>query len=191
MKRPTGIRSCSFVALLAMTAAGGLASTATAAAPPPPAVAVGEPAPGARVTVNYVNPEEFSEVKQFGQQDRFNGTNYLEPLKTYLIRRATKMLPAGDRLEVSITDLKLAGGYEPWHGPQLMHVRFMKDIYPPRMDLSFRLIGSNGEVLREGSRKLSNMGYLQSGITRATDTDPLRYDKALIDSWLRRGPENL
>lgn len=192
MKRMTGIHPCSLVALLVIGTAGGLAPVATASAAPSPAVAVGEPVPGARVTVNYVNPEEFSEVKEFGQQDRFNGTNYLEPLKTYLIERATKMLPAGDRLEVSITDIKLAGGYEPWHGAQLMHVRFMKDIYPPRMDLSFKLIGSNGEVLREGSRKLRNLGYLQSGAAaRTTDSDPLRYDKALIDSWLRRGPENL
>ncbi|CAM5391261.1 DUF3016 domain-containing protein [Rhodanobacter lindaniclasticus] len=82
-----------------------------------------------------------------------DGTNYLEPLKTYLIERATKMLPAGDRLEVSITDMKLAGGYEPWHGAQLMHVRFMRSITPLRTDINFKLIGSNGEVLREGSRK--------------------------------------
>ena len=190
MKRMTGIHPCSFAALLAIAMAGGLAPAA-AIAEPPPAVAVGEPHPAARVSVNYVNPEEFSEVKEFGQQDRFNGANYLKPLKAYLIERATKMLPAGNRLEVSITDIKLAGGYEPWHGAQLMHVRFMKDVYPPRMDLSFKLIGSNGEVLREGSRKLRNLGYLQSGMMRPTDTDPLRYDKALIDSWLRRGRENL
>ena len=73
----------------------------------------------------------------------------------------------------------------------MQDARIIRDIYPPRMDLSFKLIGSNGEVLREGSRKLRNLGYLQSGMMRPTDTDPLRYDKALIDSWLRRGPENL
>jgi hypothetical protein len=190
MKRMTGIQPCSFAALLAIAMAGGPASVASAAEPSP-AVAVGEAHPAARVSVNYVNPEEFSEVKEFGQQDRFNRTDYLKPLKAYLIERATKMLPAGERLEVDITDIKLAGGYEPWHGAQLMHVRFMKDVYPPRMDLSFKLIGSNGEVLREGSRQLRNLGYLQSGATRTSDTDPLRYDKALIDSWLRRGPENL
>lgn len=190
MKRMTGFHPCSFAALLAIAMTGVLAPAA-AIAEPPPAVAVGEPHPAARVSVNYVNPEEFSEVKEFGQQDRFNGANYLKPLKAYLIERATRILPAGDRLEVSITDIKLAGGFEPWRGAQLMHVRFMKDIYPPRMDLSFKLIGSDGKVVREGSRKLRNLGYLQSGAGRVSDTDPLRYDKALIDSWLRRGPENL
>lgn len=191
MKRIFGIHSCSFVALLAITAAGALTSAAMAAAPPPPTVAVGEPTADARVTVNYVNPDEFSEVKEFGQQDRFNDLKYLEPLKAYLIKRATTMLPPGDRLEVNITDIRLAGGYEPWHGAQLMHVRFMKDIYPPRIDLNFKLIDSQGKVLREGSRKLRNLGYLQSGLTAVGSSDPLRYDKALIDRWLRRGADEL
>jgi len=192
MKHMTGMNRCSLVALVAIAiGAGGMAPALAASTQAAPATTPDTAAAEARVTVTYVNPEGFSEVREFGQQDRFNGTNYLEPLKAYLIKRAAHMLPAGDRLEVSITDIKLAGGYEPWHGPNLIYVRFMKDVYPPRIDLSFKLIGSNGEVLREGSRKLRNLGYLQSGLTRASDTDPLRYDKALIDSWLRRGPENL
>lgn len=192
MKRMTGMNRCNLVAFVAIAiGVAGMAPPLVAGAPTSPALATDTAAAEARIAVTYVNPEKFSEVRQFGQQDRFNGTNYLEPLKAHLIKRAARMLPPGDRLEVSITDIKLAGGYEPWHGPNLMYVRFMKDIYPPRIDLSFKLIGSNGEVLREGSRKLRNLGYLQSGLTRASDTDPLRYDKALIDSWLRRGPENL
>lgn len=163
--------------------------SATSAATQTPASAT--PAPAARVSVTYANPDDFSEVRQFGQQDRFNGINYLEPLKAHLIKQATRMLPPGDRLEVTITDIKLAGAYEPWHGANFRYVRFMKDIYPPRIDLTFKLIDSDGKVLREGPRKLRNLGYLYGGVTTPGNTDPLRYDKALLDSWLRRGPNEL
>lgn len=190
MKTVTAIYPLRFAALLVLGMAGGLIAPALLAGPPP-TIAVGEPTSDGRVSVQYVNPEEFTEVKEYGQQDRINRVQYLEPLKAYLVKRATKMLPPGQRLQVSITDLRLAGGYERWHGPDLMHVRFMKDIYPPRLDLDFKLVDSNGQVLREGSRKLSNLGYLQSGVSGVRSSDPLRYDKALIDSWLRRGPENL
>ncbi|MEO8777829.1 MAG: DUF3016 domain-containing protein [Rhodanobacter sp.] len=182
----------SIVVLIAIAVgAAGLApamATEPAAAPAPLAAA---PASAARVSVTYADPEKFSEVREFGEQDRFNNTDYLKSLKSHLIKRATKMLPAGDRLEVTITDIKLAGGFEPWHGPNFRYVRFMKDVYPPRIDLTFKLIGSDGKVLREGSRKLRNLGYLQSGLAMPTDTDPLRYDKGLLDSWLRKGPEKL
>ena len=192
MKRMADVSLFSLVALAAFTvAAAGLAPTLATAASAPLTTAAEAPAAEARVSVTYANPENFSEVREFGQQDRLNDSNYLKPLKTHLIKRAEKMLPAGDRLEVTITDIKLAGGYEPWHGPNLMHVRFMKDVYPPRIDLTFRLTDSNGNVLREGSRKLRDLGYLQSGLARPGDTDPLRYDKGLLDNWLRKGPAKL
>ena len=192
MKRMTGLNLRGIVALAAIVvgAAGvGPALAAVSAAAQSPASAM--PAAEARVTVTYVNPEKFSEAREYGQQDSFNGSDYLKPLQEHLIKRAERMLPAGDRLEVTITDIKLAGGYEPWHGPNFQYVRFMKDVYPPRIDLTFKLVDSSGKVLREGSRKLRNLGYLQSGLTMPTNTDPLRYDKALFDNWLRRGPEKL
>lgn len=192
MKRKTGMNLRNIVAVVVIaTGAAGLAPALfamPAAAPAPASVA---PASEASVSVTYVNPQTFSEARQFGQQDNSRGLDYLKLLKEHLIKQATRMLPPGDQLEVTITDIQLAGAYEPWHGPNFRYVRFMKDVYPPRIELTFKLIDSQGKVLSEGSRNLRNLGYLQSGLARPTDTDPLRYDKALLDSWLRKGPEKL
>jgi hypothetical protein len=43
----------------------------------------------------------------------------------------------------------------------------------------------------EGSRQLRNLAYLQGGTSRVGDSDPPRYDKALLDTWLRRGAAEL
>ena len=192
MKRMNALNRRSIVALVAIAVgAAGLAPAMAAAPAATPAPMSATPVAQATVTVTYVDPEKFSEAREYGQQDRYNDADYLKVLKSHLIKRATKMLPPGDRLDVTITDIKLAGGFEPWHGPNFRNVRFMKDVYPPRIDLTFKLIGSNGKVLREGSRKLRNLGYLQSGLTLPGNSDPLRYDKGLLDSWLRKGPEKL
>lgn len=145
----------------------------------------------ARVAVTYANPQNFAENRDFGPQDRFDDSNYLKPLKAHLIKRATRMLPAGDRLDVTITDIKLAGAYEPWRGLGLNNVRIMRDVYPPRIDLTFKLLDADGAILRQGSRKLRNISYLNSGLAAPGNTDPLRYDKALLSDWLRRGPGGL
>lgn len=190
MKRMTvSNRRVAMLGVLALAAASlGPALSATPEAAQAPASTTA--APAARVSVTYDNPDNFTEARQFGRQDRFNGLTYLEPLKAHLIKQAARMLPPGDQLKVTITDIKLAGAYEPWQGIDLQHVRFMKDIYPPRIDLTFQLIDSDGKVLREGSRKLRDMGYLHSGLLKS-GSDRLRYDKALIDRWLRRGPDKL
>lgn len=180
--------------MAALTFAGVLLGSVIVAAQAQDATAASASAAGAStgaVTVSYVNPQSFSENKQFRNEDKYNDVKYLEPLKAYLVKGATRMLVAGDRLQVKITDIKLAGAYEPWRGPQARYIRYMKDIYPPRIDLDFTLIGPNGNVLREGSRKLRNVGYLTSQLTVPGQNDPLRYDKALLESWLRKGPQGL
>jgi hypothetical protein len=141
--------------------------------------------PAPQVEVTWAPTDQLTEVK-----DNRIGRGWLRPgewqhqLADHLAQRAARVLPAGERLQVHIDDIDLAGSFEPWHRPGLEDARIMKDIYPPRMDLHYRLIGADGETIREGSAKLRDVAYLQR--TATLSTDPLRYDKRLIDDWLRK-----
>src|SRR3546814_9953927 len=67
----------------------------------------------------------------------------------------------------------------------------MRDVYPPRITLDFKLVGADGNVLAQGTRELSDIAYLQRGSPLA-DSDQLRYEKRLIADWMRkelRAPE--
>lgn len=162
-----------------------------------PGIALGTPpgpelAPTAsdtpRVTVTYHEPHQFTESRLAGFGHGYDHDQYLQKLQAFLVRRATPMLKPHQHLSITVTDIKLAGNYEPWHGPNWDNVRFMRDIYPPRIHLRFTLTGTDGQVLRQGSRKLIGLDYLNAYALAPGDTDPLRYDKALLDRWLRRGP---
>jgi hypothetical protein len=144
------------------------------------------------VSVTFVNPEQFTENRMYGRQDRFNRIDYLAQLKAYLIKQGQAVLRPGQSLHVDITDIRLAGAYEPWRGPQWSYVRIMRDIYSPRIDLNFRLVDHDGNVLREGKRVLRGLNYLHSGVGRPAATGAsLYYDKALLRRWLIRGPDKL
>ena len=143
------------------------------------------------VSVTFVNPQQFTENRLYGAQDRFNRIDYLAQLKAYLIKQGQAMLEPGQSLHVDITDIQLAGAYEPWRGPRWSYVRIMRDAYPPRIDLNFRLVGQDGNVLREGKRVLRNLNYLQDVSLPAATGESLYYDKALLRRWLGRGPNKL
>lgn len=136
-----------------------------------------------RVQVNWAPNDQLSEVKQNPSH-----RGYMEPaqwqkaLGDYLRRRAERLLPPGQRLVVTIEDIKLAGDYEPWRGVDMQDVRILKDLYPPRINLHFRLTDASGATVREGSAKLRDLAYLQRALPN--DNDPLRYDKRLIADWL-------
>jgi hypothetical protein len=63
-------------------------------------------------------------------------------------------------------------------------VRILKDIYPPSMKLHFKISDANGATIREDDAQLRDISYLQRAETNTTD--PLRFDKRMVDEWLAR-----
>ncbi|MGO1072519.1 DUF3016 domain-containing protein [Lysobacter sp. CA199] len=135
------------------------------------------------VSVRWQNPEQFTEIRNSRNRFEARRGNWVEQLAQYVRTRAQRQLPPGERLEVDITDIKRAGDFEPWHGPQFDDTRFVRDIYPPKIALSFKRLDASGQVIEEGQRNLRDMSFLM-GPRVVSDSDPLRYEKRLIDDWL-------
>jgi hypothetical protein len=166
-------------ALRALLAAAAVALADTAGA------ADAKPGDDARVQIDWTRPDTFSEEKTYagtglGRQDP---DEWLGDLAKHLRYRAERILPQDAHLHVTFTNVQLAGTYEPWRGPRWDDVRIIKDQYPPRIDLKFTLTGANGAVVKEGERKLRDPAFMQRGILN--ETDPLRFEKRMLDDWLR------
>lgn len=172
-----------FLALLIVATVAGTASARIRNVTDPDAPR-SLPAQGA-ISVRWEDPAQFTDIRYSRNQWEARRGNWVEELATHLRDRAQKRLPAGQRLDVVITDIKRAGSYEPWRGIAFDDVRIIRDIYPPRMTLTFKRIGADGQVIAEGERKLSDMGFLM-GTTTVRNSDPLRYEKSMIDRWLAR-----
>jgi hypothetical protein len=137
----------------------------------------------ARAEVLFFEPQKFTDVCDTygGTADR---TTYLEQLRDHLLEQAKYYVPDGCKLSVTITDIDMAGEFEPWRGPRWDDVRIVKDIYPPRINLTYRLVDAEGKVVQEGKRELRDLAFMMK-ITMAFRDDPLRHEKALLDDWLR------
>lgn len=136
------------------------------------------------VQVRWTDPQEFGELRHSGNRWEASRGEWLQQLAEYTRRRAEKRLPPEHALEVTFTDIERAGSYEPWHGPRADDIRIVRDIYPPRIELTYTLTGPGGAVVDRGEEELRDMGFLQSDST-AGASDPLRYEKQMLDRWLR------
>jgi len=142
-----------------------------------------------RVQVSWAPTEKLSEVRDNQMQRGWlRPEEWMKQLSDELRRRADRVLPAGQQLQVSINDIKLAGAFEPWRRDNQQDIRFMKDIYPPRIELHYKLLAADGSTIREGDAKLRDGAYLQRSI--GTSTDPLRYDKRMLAEWVNKGFRN-
>ncbi|MGO4552302.1 DUF3016 domain-containing protein [Lysobacter sp. 2RAF19] len=143
--------------------------------------AVGE---GSPVSVRWGDPAQFAELR-YSQNRRLSAEgDWVVELADYMQEKLVKAVPPGERVDVEILDIQRAGQYE-WLHSQTDDVRVLRDVYPPRMTLQFSHKDANGKVIAEGQRKISDLAYLQTQPPFPT-SDTLRYDKRLIDTWIRR-----
>ncbi len=136
------------------------------------------------VQVRWADPATFSELRLSGNRRESARGDWISELAAHLVMRAQDALPPGERLEIEITDIRRAGAYEPWRGIDAYDIRFMRDIYPPRVWLTYRRISADGRVVDGGERSLADAMYLSRSGLRS-NTDPLRYEKRLLDDWVR------
>ncbi len=133
--------------------------------------------------VIFLEPKKFTDVKDRDMGD-YERTTYLDSLRDHLLQQAKYFVPAGHRLSVTFTDIDMAGDFEPWRGPWFSDVRIVKDLYPPRLELSFKLTDAAGNIVKQGKRERRDLAFLMK-ITMAFRDDPMRHEKGLVDDWLR------
>ena len=138
-----------------------------------------------RAEVIFSNPENFTDAADSQRGSDIGRKGNLTELRDHLLKRANSYVPEGQKLEITVTDVDLAGEIEPWRSPQAHDVRIIKDIYSPRIDLSYKLTdAATGAVIKEGTRQLRDLTFTMN--LYADRTDPRLYEKGLLDDWLRK-----
>lgn len=132
----------------------------------------------AEVTVTYTKPDDYTDLAR-GEYDR---ERVLKQFTDYFAT-LEKKLPPGENLKIDVLDIDLAGRMYPRrNGDEIRVLNGGADW--PRMHLRYTL-EQDGQVLRSGDENLSNMNYQQRTL-RYSDSDPLRYEKQMVDEWFNK-----
>jgi hypothetical protein len=138
---------------------------------------------GPRVEVVYFEPAHFTDARDSYPEGTDKGREaILTELKSDLVKRALPYVAPGQKLTITITDIDLAGDFEPWRGPQWGDVRIVKDIYPPAIELTFQLKDADGNIVKSGKRSLRDLAFQMRLMINKSDR--LRYEKAMLGDWL-------
>lgn len=135
-----------------------------------------------RTDVTFTDPDKFTDAGDGPRGTHLRVESNLEELREHFVRKAQSLVPEGQRLSITVTDVDLAGEVEPWR-TRTHDVRIIKDIYSPKIDLTFRLTDASGAVIKEGKRHLGDPTFTMNLNTNPSDTRV--YEKRLIDDWLR------
>jgi len=139
------------------------------------------PAPSANTVVEFVHPEKFIDASDRGF-GAMPSDRVLNGLRTALVALGTKYLDAGQSLKIDITDIDLAGRFDPMLRPA-EPLRVLRDADWPRISLHYEL-KQDGDVVRQGDERITDMNYLRQ---QAPHTgEPLFYEKRMLADWFAR-----
>jgi hypothetical protein len=161
------------LALIAAAVAASLAASATNAA---------AQTTNSRVEVSFNRPEQFADIRDRYQATEENKKEVLSTLQEYIVQRAPSFLPKGDALRITFDNIKLAGVIN--IAGVVGERRVVLASTPPMFMFEWTVTDSSGKVIGSAKEKLEENNFKDLS-SRADEGDPLRYEKAVLDDWMR------
>lgn len=128
------------------------------------------------VTVNYIQPDSFSDIPTAGEREQT-----LRNLTAHFVKLGAK-LPPGQNLRIDVQDIDMAGSERSSGARTDMRVTSRGEW--PRIDLHYTL-ESNGKVVSSGDAQLRDTAFLDRP-NRYFNHDTLRYEKRMVDAWFEK-----
>ncbi len=136
----------------------------------------------ANVKLEWHQPERYTDLGTNSYDDASLDT-FSKELEPYIIRFADDYLPDGSTLEITFTNVDLAGEFEPWRLNN--DVRIVRSVYPPKLSFTYRVYDINGNLIDSGERTITDLTFDFNIGQRFFSQDKYFYEKDLIASWIR------
>ena len=153
-----------------------------------------KPAVAGTVTVSFIHPENYTDASLQGPYETKADQWTLDQIGRYLESLGGRLGPR-QVLTLDVLNVDLAGKIE-WWRRNAYDLRILRDVYPPRFALHYRL-EEGGRTLLEADETVVDPNYLANPALYFTPSDPLRFEKVMLGSWFQarfadpRTPVNL
>ncbi|MCL1078876.1 DUF3016 domain-containing protein [Parashewanella spongiae] len=135
------------------------------------------------VTITWKDPTHFRDIKSSGErQSRFQNRLF-ETLTKNINKLTSNVLKENQTISLEVTNLDLAGDVRPTFSAASNDIRVIKNIYPPRITFSYKVLEGKNEVFK-GDEKLSDLAFMDT-IHNAMNK-PFNYETKLLKNWVNR-----
>ena len=132
--------------------------------------------------VTFVAPEKFSDILS-GEESPAEAQKTVKKEFGQIFSRLGKKLPLGYQLEVSVTDIDLAGAVRYNLAQSAKNLRVVKEIDWPRIKFSYTIKDASQKVLASGTEDLRDLDFADK---INTSNSEFKYEEQMLKDWFRR-----
>ncbi|GLX78987.1 hypothetical protein tinsulaeT_23270 [Thalassotalea insulae] len=135
----------------------------------------------ATTKVKWTNPDDYHDIYA-GEEHRAKfKAQVFSSLEKHFAKLA-QQLPEGQRLNIEVTDLDLAGDV---HIGGIRRIRIIKELFYPRIEFSYQLFDSSNHIISSDKINLKDMNFMY-GSTLRYRNERFGYEKRMLDDWFKK-----
>lgn len=96
-----------------------------------------------------------------------------------------RVFKEGEVLVITFTDIDMAGEIQPWRNRNNSDIRYIENIYPPRLSFDYKVQDSEGNVSQEGSARITDLAFTLNAMP-VRSGESFHHETQLLRDWVRR-----
>ncbi|WP_412499920.1 DUF3016 domain-containing protein [Shewanella chilikensis] len=136
-----------------------------------------------KVKIEWQSPKDFRDIKSASELQSRYEKRLFDTLTKTLDKDVSSSLKDNQKLELTVTDVDLAGDVRPTFGATANDIRVVKNVYPPKISFSYRLLEGDQLVIA-GDEKLTDMQFLDH--VDRINSDSFRYEERMLKDWFQK-----
>ena len=142
---------------------------------------------GAEIVAEFENVEDYTDFSLSGLSEKKTLPIFKAEFTDAAKSIAKKHLKDDQVLELTFTDIDLAGDIQPWRNRYNADIRYIEAVYPPRLVFTYVLKDGAGEVIDEGEASISDLAFQMSSVAAIkSQFQHFYYEAELLESWVRK-----
>lgn len=137
---------------------------------------------------DFTDPTEFRDLSVNGLNEERSLRIFKTELSENITRAVKRYLPEGTTLQITFTDVDMAGEIQPWRNIHNADIRYIERIYPPRLKFTYQLIrDDSSEVITEGEESISDLAFqMNPAASIRARHESFFYETELLADWIRK-----
>jgi hypothetical protein len=134
--------------------------------------------------VSFDQPEKFTDARRTAHSAKPD-PSVLDTVRKEFESLAARELTGSQTLDITVTDIDLAGEFEPWFSRGgYNNARIMRAVGWPSMDVRY-VLRDGDQVIHEGKARIADLDYLQEIALKRNSLEPMASEKLMMDRWFR------
>jgi hypothetical protein len=146
---------------------------------------IGSLSASARIVAQFDNVDEFTDFSVSGMSEADTQSQLEYALDRFAQRHLKNTLPEGYTLEITFTDIDMAGDIQPWRNRDYEDIRYVESIYPPRLDFRYVLRDQRGKEILSGEERLRDLSF-DLALPPIGFNDSFAYELQMLKDWARK-----